>query len=49
LIEEKVFNFLRENNKVKEVDPDEKAKEAREKKKSELKAKISKKKSEDKE
>ena len=48
MIEEKVFKFLRDNNKIKEVDPDEKAKEAKEKKKKELKSKISKKKDENK-
>ncbi|MDX1701291.1 MAG: trigger factor [Melioribacteraceae bacterium] len=48
MIEEKVFKFLKENNKIKEVDPDEKAKEEREKKKKELKSKISKKKDENK-
>ncbi len=51
MIEEKVMKFLTENTKVKEVDPDEKAKEEREKRKKELKekkAKVEKKKSEDK-
>ncbi len=48
MIEEKVFEFLRDNTTVKEIDPDEKAKEIKDKKKSEQKSKISKKKGEDK-
>jgi trigger factor len=48
MIEEKVFEFLKENNTVKEIDPDEKAKEVKEKKKSESKTKKSEQKSEDK-
>ena len=48
MIEEKVLKFLKENNKVVEVDPEEKAKEAKEKKKKELEAKKKKKKTDDK-
>lgn len=48
MVEEKVFEFLKANTKIKEVDPDEKAKEAKEKRKSELKSKKSAKKSENK-
>ena len=56
MIEEKVFKFLKENNKVLEVDPDEKAKELKAKKEKEtktkkeakIKPKVSEKKDEDK-
>ena len=48
MIEEKVFEFLKQNTKIKEIDADEKAKEAKEKRKSEIKSKKSEKKSENK-
>lgn len=48
MIEEKVFKFLKENNTVKEVDPEEKAKAAEAKKEKEKKAKKTSKKSENK-
>ena len=46
MLEEKMFHFLKENNKVKEVDPDKKAEETK-KEKNDSKTKDSKKKSED--
>jgi trigger factor len=49
MVEEKVLKFLKENNTIKEIDPDVKAKEAKEKKEKEAKAKKTKKKTEDKE